>query len=193
MSLLDPAYLAERAKLISQAPGGQSLKVARPGTPGGEKSAFAPMADQIEYGTSHISIVDSFGNAVAMTTTIEDAFGARQMVRGFLLNNELTDFSFAPTDASGAPIANRVEAPCLGKNVLAATNALACANMALAGFDQVIPFDEVVDAAKTVAERMPREHRCTALGGLSDTPTSRSIEKRLAAARGCGSGGCGCG
>jgi L-serine dehydratase len=91
------------------------------------------------------------------------------------------------------PIANRVEAPCLGKNVLAATNALACANMALAGFDQVIPFDEVVDAAKAVAERMPREHRCTALGGLSDTPTSRSIEKRLAAARGCGSGGCGCG
>ena len=91
------------------------------------------------------------------------------------------------------PIANRVEAPCLGKNVLAATNALACANMALAGFDQVIPFDEVVDAAKTVAERMPREHRCTALGGLSDTPTSRTIEKRLAAARGCGSGGCGCG
>ena len=76
---------------------------------------------------------------------------------------------------------------------LAATNALACANMALAGFDQVIPFDEVVDAAKAVAERMPREHRCTALGGLSDTPTSRSIEKRLAAARGCGSGGCGCG
>jgi L-serine dehydratase len=91
------------------------------------------------------------------------------------------------------PIANRVEAPCLGKNVLAATNALACANMALAGFDQVIPFDEVVDAAKAVAERMPREHRCTALGGLSDTPTSRSIEQRLAAARGCGSGGCGCG
>ena len=91
------------------------------------------------------------------------------------------------------PIANRVEAPCLGKNVLAATNALSCANMALAGFDQVIPFDEVVDAAKAVAERMPREHRCTALGGLSVTPTSLAIERRLAAARGCGSGGCGCG
>ena len=109
MSLLDPAYLAERAKAINQAPGGQSIKVAKPGTPGGVKSAYAPMADQAEYGTSHISIVDSFGNAVAMTTTIEDGFGARQMVRGFLLNNELTDFSFAPTDASGAPIANRVQ------------------------------------------------------------------------------------
>lgn len=91
------------------------------------------------------------------------------------------------------PIANRVEAPCLGKNVMAAANALSCANMALAGFDQVIPFDEVVVAAKRVAERMPREHRCTALGGLSDTPTARALERGLAAKRGCGSGGCGCG
>jgi len=109
MSLLEPAYLAERAKLISQAPGAQSMKTARPGSPGGVKTSFAPMPDQIEYGTSHISIVDSNGNALAMTTTIEDGFGARQMVRGFLLNNELTDFSFAPADASGAPIANRVQ------------------------------------------------------------------------------------
>ncbi len=109
MSLLDPAYLADRAKAINQAPGGQSMKTAKPGTPGGVKSAFAPMADQAEYGTSHISIVDSQGNAVAMTTTIEDAFGARQMVRGFLLNNELTDFSFTPADGAGVPIANRVE------------------------------------------------------------------------------------
>lgn len=75
------------------------------------------------------------------------------------------------------PIANRVEAPCLGKNVLAASNALACANMALSGFDQVIPFDEVVDAAKAVAERMPREHRCTALGGLSVTPPRSQSRK----------------
>jgi gamma-glutamyltranspeptidase/glutathione hydrolase len=74
------------------------------------------MAEQTEYGTSHISIVDAYGNAIAMTTTIEDGFGARQMVNvkpglsgGFLLNNELTDFSFSPKDASGAPIANRVE------------------------------------------------------------------------------------
>ncbi len=110
MSLLDPAYLAERAKLIGQAPGAQSMKTAKPGTPGGVKTSFAPMPDQPEYGTSHISIVDSRGNALAMTTTIEDGFGARQMVRGFLLNNELTDFSFAPTDATGAPIANRVQA-----------------------------------------------------------------------------------
>jgi gamma-glutamyltranspeptidase/glutathione hydrolase len=112
MSLLDPAYLAERAALI----GAQSMKVAQPGTPGPLKTSQAPMPDQPEYGTSHISIVDSQGNALAMTTTIEDAFGSRQMVTtnaarsgGFLLNNELTDFSFAPTDAQGQPIANRVQ------------------------------------------------------------------------------------
>ena len=104
-SLLAPAYLAERAKLI----GTQSMKIAQPGNPGAVKTSYAPMPDQPEYGTSHISIVDAFGNALAMTTTIEDQFGARQMVKGFLLNNELTDFSFAPTDAQGQPIANRVQ------------------------------------------------------------------------------------
>ena len=105
LSLLDPAYLKSRAALI----GAQSLKVAQPGQPGAVKTGFAPMPEQPEYGTSHISIVDAHGNALAMTTTIEDAFGARQMVKGFLLNNELTDFSFVPTGADGQPIANRVQ------------------------------------------------------------------------------------
>ena len=116
MSLLDPAYLADRARLIGQTPGTMSMKTAKPGLPAGTKTSFAPMSDQTEYGTSHISIVDAFGNALAMTTTIEDGFGSRQMVNvrpglsgGFLLNNELTDFSFAPADASGLPIANRVQ------------------------------------------------------------------------------------
>jgi len=87
------------------------------------------------------------------------------------------------------PIANRVEAPCLGRNVMAASNALACANMALAGYDPVIPLDEVIEAARRVAGQMPRELRCTALGGLSITPTSQAIEQRLAArkAASCGS------
>ena len=91
------------------------------------------------------------------------------------------------------PIANRVEAPCLGKNVMAAANALSTANMALAGFDPLIPLDEVVDAARDVAKRMPREHRCTSLGGLAATPTSLRIEQRLAGATGGGCVGCGCG
>jgi L-serine dehydratase len=77
------------------------------------------------------------------------------------------------------PVAARVEAPCLGKNVLAATNAIACANMALADFDPVIPFDEVVGAAMRVGSQMPRELRCTALGGLSATPTSLRLERAL--------------
>ena len=105
MSLLDPGYLASRAQLI----GAQSMKTAQPGNPAGTRTSLAPMPDQPEYGTSHISIVDAQGNALAMTTTIEDAFGARQMVKGFLLNNELTDFSFVPADAQGASIANRVQ------------------------------------------------------------------------------------
>ena len=90
------------------------------------------------------------------------------------------------------PIANRVEAPCLGKNVMAASNALSCANMALADFDPLIPLDEVIDAAKSVAAMMPREHRCTSLGGLAITPTSLEIERKLGAKKGLGCGGCGC-
>ena len=79
------------------------------------------------------------------------------------------------------PVAARVEIPCLGKNVIAASNAMSCANMALAGFDAMIPFDEVVDAAKRVGERMPREHRCTSLGGLATTPTALRLSAALAA------------
>ena len=77
------------------------------------------------------------------------------------------------------PVANRVEVPCLGKNVMAATNALACANMALADYDPVIPLDEVIEAADRVGRALPRELRCTALGGLSVTDTSTKIEDRL--------------
>ena len=91
------------------------------------------------------------------------------------------------------PIANRVEAPCLGKNVMAASNALACANMALADYDPVVPLDEVIEAAQRVGGQMPRELRCTALGGLSVTPTSKALERRLAARKAAGCGHLGCG
>jgi L-serine dehydratase len=82
------------------------------------------------------------------------------------------------------PVANRVEVPCLGKNVLAASNALACANMALADYDPVIPLDEVIETMDRVGKALPRELRCTALGGLSVTKTSREITNRLAQANG---------
>jgi gamma-glutamyltranspeptidase / glutathione hydrolase len=110
-SLLATGYLAARAKLVGE----RSMKSVQPGLPGAVNTAWAPMPDQPEEGTSHISIVDGGGNALAMTTTIENQFGSRQMVGiqgrpgGFLLNNELTDFSFAPTGPDGAPVANRVE------------------------------------------------------------------------------------
>ncbi len=67
------------------------------------------MPDQPEYGTTHLSVVDAKGQLASMTSSIETAFGAQVMVRGFLLNNQLTDFSFKPKDDAGRPIANRVE------------------------------------------------------------------------------------
>jgi L-serine dehydratase len=77
---------------------------------------------------------------------------------------------------------------------MAASNALACANMALAGFDPVIPLDEVIATAKHVASQMPREVRCTNLGGLSITPTAQALEAKLAARRAAACGtDCACG
>lgn len=112
-SLLAPAYLRQRAELI----GPRSMGVAPAGVPAGAAGqAWAPMPEQAEHGTSHISIVDGEGRALALTTSIEAAFGARIMSDGgtgkpggFLLNNQLTDFSFTPADAQGRPVANRVQ------------------------------------------------------------------------------------
>ncbi|MCP4627966.1 MAG: serine dehydratase [bacterium] len=77
------------------------------------------------------------------------------------------------------PVANRVEVPCLGKNVMAASNAVSCANMALAGYDPVIPLDEVLHTMDDVGKSIPAKLRCTALGGLSVTPTSKKIKEKL--------------
>jgi L-serine dehydratase len=81
------------------------------------------------------------------------------------------------------PVGNRVEAPCLGRNVSGAANALSCANMALAGYDHVIPLDEVLDAHKQVSDLMARELRCTGLAGLAATPTARRVEVQLSVPR----------
>ena len=77
------------------------------------------------------------------------------------------------------PVGNRVEAPCLGRNIAGASNAFVSANIALAGYDHLVPLDEVLDVHREVSEQMARELRCTALGGLSMTPTSKAIEARL--------------
>ena len=106
--LLDAAYLAARAKLIDPA---HPLAKALPGTPPLRAGwLYGTDATNEHAGTSHVSIIDDDGNALSMTTTIETAFGSRLMAGGFLLNNELTDFSFNPIDDKGWPIANRVEA-----------------------------------------------------------------------------------
>ena len=105
--LTDPGYIKSRAGLVDP---NKSMGKAKPGDPPFQKTFLWGPSEGIEFGTSHISIVDRNGNAVSMTTTIEDGFGARLMTKsGFLLNNELTDFSFATTE-DDKPIANRVEA-----------------------------------------------------------------------------------
>ncbi|MFD0858237.1 gamma-glutamyltransferase [Roseovarius aquimarinus] len=107
--MLDPAYLAERGKLLDE---GRALETVAPGRPEFDHALlWADGLSPERASTSHISIVDGYGNALSMTTTIENAFGSRLMAAGFLLNNELTDFSFASHE-DGLPIAN---APAPGK------------------------------------------------------------------------------
>ncbi|MGA9412016.1 MAG: gamma-glutamyltransferase [Roseobacter sp.] len=104
--LVDPAYLASRAALLQ---GDDALPEVAAGTPEFDHALNLADDTSIEFpSTSHFVIVDAAGNVASMTTTIENAFGSRLMVRGFLLNNELTDFSFR-SHAGGVPIANRVE------------------------------------------------------------------------------------
>jgi gamma-glutamyltranspeptidase/glutathione hydrolase len=104
--MLNKAYLAERAALI----GPMDMGTAAPGTPPGIFASFAADPTAKLTGTSHVSIVDKWGNALSMTTTVESSFGNGVMVNGFVLNNELTDFARDPFDGNGVPVANRVEA-----------------------------------------------------------------------------------
>lgn len=104
--LLDLGYLKQRSTLISM---DKTLGVAAAGHPAGAEPRG--LDDSLSLpSTSHVSIVDKDGNMVAMTTTVESGFGSLQMVKGFILNNQLTDFSLSPNDAEGRPVANRVEA-----------------------------------------------------------------------------------
>lgn len=103
--LLGDAYLASRASLIDPA---RAMAHAEPGVPG-KHASFGIDATIERAGTSHLSVIDADGNAVAFTTTIEGPFGSGLYAAGLLLNNELTDFSFRPTDGEGRPIANRIE------------------------------------------------------------------------------------
>ncbi len=103
--LIDKTYLARRAALI----GKRSMGMAPAGSPPGMEVAWGTDTAIESPATSHLVVFDAAGAGVSMTTSVEDAFGSRQLVRGFILNNQLTDFSFDSRDADG-PIANRVQA-----------------------------------------------------------------------------------
>ena len=104
--LIDRTYLAERSALINLE---RSMGKAEAGAPpGSNRRAYAMQAREHGQSTSHLSVVDSAGNAVSFTTSIERGFGSRLLVRGFMLNNQLTDFSFQ-AEQDGQPVANRVE------------------------------------------------------------------------------------
>lgn len=102
-TLLGSEYLAGRAALISP---DHTMGTAKPGDFG---PAASPVAQPPEHGTSHISVVDKQGNAASLTTTVEAAFGSFHMVDGFLLNNQLTDFSAEPVGTDGVPVVNRIQ------------------------------------------------------------------------------------
>ncbi len=96
----------QRRALIDPQRAADKPKAGEP--PGLKRQSFGVDATVERAGTSHISIIDGDGNAVSMTTTIEGGFGSHNWAAGFLLNNELTDFSFVPVDAAGQPVANAV-------------------------------------------------------------------------------------
>jgi gamma-glutamyltranspeptidase/glutathione hydrolase len=104
--LLDPAYVASRAALI----GPTAAASPSYGVPPGAPVVVGQDATREPGGTSHFVVVDGEGNVLSMTTTVESPFGDGRMVDGMVLNNQLTDFSFSPTMASGAPAANAVAA-----------------------------------------------------------------------------------
>lgn len=105
-AMLDSRYLAWRGALIDAR---QSMGVAQAGDPSGmlKQRGEGDAVDQAS--TTHLVAIDAQGNAVSMTSTIESEFGSKIFVRGFLLNNQLTDFSLLPTDPQGRAVANRVE------------------------------------------------------------------------------------
>jgi gamma-glutamyltranspeptidase/glutathione hydrolase len=111
--LIDPGYIAGRAAQIDPS---RDMGTASAGNPPQKHAAFSPQRSPVLHGTSHMTIVDKSGQVIAMTTSVESVFGAKTMVKGFLLNNTLTDFSLQPV-LDGLPVAN---APAAGKRPLSA-------------------------------------------------------------------------
>ena len=139
--LLDEQYLQSRASLLNM-----SKAIAR--VSAGEPMAFvshrwAPDSSIEKHSTTHVSIIDSYGNALSLTSSIENAFGSRLMTNGFLLNNQLTDFSFK-SFANGIPIANRVQGGKRPRSSMAPTIVLRDGKLVLVigspGGSRIIPY-----------------------------------------------------
>lgn len=134
--------------------------------------------------TAHATFAAEVGGCMAECGAASGmaAAGAVTLKNG-TLHQSLSAASMALQSSLGLVcdmVADRVEAPCLSRNVMAASTAISCANMALADYDQVIPLDEVIDTMKKVGDAIPNTLRCTGLGGLAVTKTAKEIEARLA-------------
>jgi L-serine dehydratase len=119
----------------------------------------------VEYGSG--GSMAAAGIVYLLKGTIDQSLAAASMVLQSTLGLSCT------------PIANRVEAPCLGNNVMAATNAVTFANMALSGYDPLIPLDEVIETMHTIGLAIPHEFKCTNIGGLCATKTAKILEAKL--------------
>ncbi|MYZ50035.1 gamma-glutamyltransferase [Propylenella binzhouense] len=189
--LLDPDYVAGRAALLQP---GRRLEKAEPGEPAWDHALRWGDGEAIELpSTSQIVIVDAKGDVLSMTTTIENQFGSRLMVRGFLLNNELTDFSFR-TQAGGRPVANRVEPGKRPRSSMAPTIVLKDGAPVLAigspGGSQIIPYVAealiaVLDWGLDVQSAVDLPHLANRFGAF-DLEAGTAAERFAPALRGLG-------
>lgn len=191
-ALIDPVYLARRAALISPT---DTMGRAPPGRP--DTTELPAMAVSPERpATSHVSIVDAAGNAVSLTASVENAFGSRRMVHGFLLNNQLTDFSFVPRRADGTLHPNRVAPGHRPRSSMAPTLVFDGEGRLFAvsgapGGSRIINYVAasivaVVDWALAPDVALARAHAGSRNGPteVEDTPAGRGLARRLEAAFG---------
>jgi L-serine dehydratase len=133
--------------------------------------------------TAHATFAAEVGGCMAETGSGGGmAAAALVEMKGGSVDQSIAAASLALQNSLGIicdPIGNRVEAPCLGRNVMAATNAISCANMALSNYEHLIPLDEVIETMKAVGDQIHHTLRCTNLGGLSITNTAKKIEALL--------------
>ena len=134
------------------------------------------IADGATFAAEEGGCMAECGSASGMSAAALVVMAGGSTQQGLAAASQALQNSFGMTCDT---VANRVEAPCLGKNTMAAANALAAANMALAGFDHLIPIDEVIIAMAKVGKQMPRELCCTGLGGIAICPSSKALEARL--------------